>query len=346
MEAFCRCHSCGTEVNADTRRCPNCYVALGAATRAPSPLRAAPSPALGSDQASSAPAQVPPTTTKVAQGTLIAVSTDGASVTDVARFTEHRDIAAAAEVRSRSDAGSPSDVRSPSVVRCPACETTVLPVTGWCSYCMEPLPIDGSSSDASTLAEWDFEDFEMELPDETPSAQVIVGPWPDQPHQPHQLDQPVQYVEPVRLDQPVQPVQPVQPAEPEPDQSNVVTLASWRQRALAALIDAAVFLPAAIALVFSTTIGLVLLVAAVAVTAWQVCHLQGRSGQTIGKNRVGIFVVGEASLAPIGVRRSGLRQLAHGIDAALFGLGYLWPLWDTKRQTFADQLFSTIVLSD
>jgi uncharacterized RDD family membrane protein YckC len=181
---------------------------------------------------------------------------------------------------------------------------------------MEPLPIDGSSSDASTLAAWDFEDFEMDLPDETPSAQVIVGPWPDQPDR------------------------------PDCDRPDVVTFASWRQRALAALIDAAVFLPAAIALAFSTTVGLVLLVAAVAFTAWQVCRLQGRSGQTIGKNRVGIFVVGEASLAPIGVRRSGLRQLAHGIDAALFGLGYLWPLWDTKRQTFADQLFSTIVLSN
>jgi uncharacterized RDD family membrane protein YckC len=204
-----------------------------------------------------------------------------------------------------------TDVPLASAVRCPACETTVLPVTGWCSYCMEPLPIDGLSSDASTLAAWDFEDFETELPgempSEMPSAQVIVGPWPDRP--------------------------------------NGLTYASWQQRAIAALVDTAVFLPAAIAMVFSPMVSVVLLVAAVAFTAWQVCRLQGRTGQTIGKNRVGIFVVEEASLAPIGVRRSALRQLAHGIDAALFGLGYLWPLWDAKHQTFADQLFSTVVVS-
>ncbi|MDQ1393442.1 MAG: hypothetical protein QOF30_2419 [Acidimicrobiaceae bacterium] len=172
---------------------------------------------------------------------------------------------------------------------------------------MEPLPIDGESSVTSALDAWDFEDFELDIPDALSGAEVIVGPWPDRP--------------------------------------NGTTYATWQQRAMAALIDGAAFVPAAAALAFSPTIGIVLLVAAVVFTAWQVCHLQGRTGQTVGKHHVGIFVVDDAGLTPIGVRRSALRQLAHGIDAALFGLGYLWPLWDAKRQTFADQLLSTVVVA-
>jgi uncharacterized RDD family membrane protein YckC len=29
---------------------------------------------------------------------------------------------------------------------------------------------------------------------------------------------------------------------------------------------------------------------------------------------------------------------------SFFLLGYLWPLWDDKRQTFADKICSTVVL--
>jgi hypothetical protein len=31
--------------------------------------------------------------------------------------------------------------------------------------------------------------------------------------------------------------------------------------------------------------------------------------------------------------------------ATLLYLGYLWPLWDAKRQTFADEICSTVVLA-
>jgi hypothetical protein len=27
-------------------------------------------------------------------------------------------------------------------------------------------------------------------------------------------------------------------------------------------------------------------------------------------------------------------------------VGYLWPLWDDKRQTFADQIMKTIVINE
>src|SRR5215472_14035597 len=42
VETTSRCHSCGVQVRPSSRRCSNCYVAIGAASRAPAPLRAAP----------------------------------------------------------------------------------------------------------------------------------------------------------------------------------------------------------------------------------------------------------------------------------------------------------------
>lgn len=37
-----------------------------------------------------------------------------------------------------------------------------------------------------------------------------------------------------------------------------------------------------------------------------------------------------------------VRQLAHVLDTLICYLGYLFPLWDAKRQTFADKLMSTV----
>ena len=39
-----------------------------------------------------------------------------------------------------------------------------------------------------------------------------------------------------------------------------------------------------------------------------------------------------------------VRDLAHIVDG-FFYLGYLWPLWDATRQTFADKICSTVVLA-
>jgi uncharacterized RDD family membrane protein YckC len=147
--------------------------------------------------------------------------------------------------------------------------------------------------------------FDAEASEAEPGGQVIVGPWADRPV--------------------------------------AVRHASWRQRVLAALIDGAVFLPALVATALSVTVGGLLLGAAIAFTVWQLCFRQGRTGQSVGKHLLRLFVVREDRLTPIGPRRATLRLLAHGIDAALLGVGFLWPLWDAKRQTFADQLLGTIV---
>ena len=44
------------------------------------------------------------------------------------------------------------------------------------------------------------------------------------------------------------------------------------------------------------------------------------------------------------VRVVVLRQIAHLIDSAIFYVGYLFPLWDAKRQTLADKIMATVCL--
>jgi uncharacterized RDD family membrane protein YckC len=76
---------------------------------------------------------------------------------------------------------------------------------------------------------------------------------------------------------------------------------------------------------------------------WNRAFKQGRTGQSIGKKVMGIRLVDEYSGRPIGAGMAFVRELAHALDGAAY-LGYLWPLWDDKRQTFADKILNTVVV--
>jgi hypothetical protein len=41
---------------------------------------------------------------------------------------------------------------------------------------------------------------------------------------------------------------------------------------------------------------------------------------------------------------SVIRQICHVVDTIICYLGWLWPLWDGKRQTIADKIVSTVCL--
>ena len=75
---------------------------------------------------------------------------------------------------------------------------------------------------------------------------------------------------------------------------------------------------------------------------WNFGYRQGRTGSSVGKTALRLWVIDVASGEPIGFQRSVIRQFAHVADTLSLGLGFLWPLWDSKRQTFADKLASTV----
>lgn len=83
-------------------------------------------------------------------------------------------------------------------------------------------------------------------------------------------------------------------------------------------------------------------VAALAYWVWNWGYRQGVTGSSIGKSVVKFRVVSEKNGQPIGFGRSILRQLAHVIDGIICYIGYLFPLWDAKRQTLADKIMSTV----
>jgi uncharacterized RDD family membrane protein YckC len=82
----------------------------------------------------------------------------------------------------------------------------------------------------------------------------------------------------------------------------------------------------------------------IAYIVWNHGYRQGRTGSSIGKGIMKFKVVSEKTRQPIGFVKSIVRQLAHLIDSAVCYLGYLFPLWDAKRQTIADKIMSTICL--
>lgn len=66
------------------------------------------------------------------------------------------------------------------------------------------------------------------------------------------------------------------------------------------------------------------------------------TGWTLGRALFGIAVRDADGNAP-GVLRLTARELGHLLDTLALGVGWLWPLWDRRRRTFADLLAGTRV---
>ena len=75
---------------------------------------------------------------------------------------------------------------------------------------------------------------------------------------------------------------------------------------------------------------------------WNRVVRQGRTGQSIGKSALHLRLVAEYTGEPAGAGLAFGREFAHILDGFCY-LGYLWPLWDAKNQTFADKICGTLV---
>ncbi|MEU3777751.1 RDD family protein [Streptomyces sp. NPDC032472] len=73
-------------------------------------------------------------------------------------------------------------------------------------------------------------------------------------------------------------------------------------------------------------------------------YKEGSTGQTTGKKIVGISLRREADGNVLGFGMAFVRKLAHILDGIPCYIGWLWPLWDDKKQTFADKVCSTVVI--
>jgi uncharacterized RDD family membrane protein YckC len=123
--------------------------------------------------------------------------------------------------------------------------------------------------------------------------------------------------------------------------------ANWGQRVLAYLIDA---LPPGI-------VGYILLVAfngppetivvLLVIFGWLIFnrwYLGGTTGQSIGKKVLNIRLVSDETGQPIGMLMAFVRDVCHIVDSIICYVGWLVPLWDSKRQTLADKIMRTVVV--
>jgi uncharacterized RDD family membrane protein YckC len=87
------------------------------------------------------------------------------------------------------------------------------------------------------------------------------------------------------------------------------------------------------------------------VLAWLViwlyngCYLNGTTGQSWGKRALRLKLVRMADNQLIGAGAAVVRGLAHILDILTLGVGFLLPLWDARRQTLADKVMKTVVVS-
>jgi uncharacterized RDD family membrane protein YckC len=84
--------------------------------------------------------------------------------------------------------------------------------------------------------------------------------------------------------------------------------------------------------------------AGLAFTAWNRWYKMGTTGQSIGKQVLKFKVVSEKTGQPIGPLMAFVRDLAHVVDSIICYIGWLFPLWDAKRQTLADKIMTTVCL--
>ena len=139
---------------------------------------------------------------------------------------------------------------------------------------------------------------------------------------------------------------------PAVDEAAPNELARWHIRAAALAVDVlpGVAVVATMALVWLAVptqsmwwwVSVPVLVGAALVTMVNRAILPAIIGWSLGRALLGIEVVRPDGTA-VGVGRLMLRELAHLLDTLSVFVGWLWPLWDSRRRTFADLLLRTEV---
>jgi uncharacterized RDD family membrane protein YckC len=147
------------------------------------------------------------------------------------------------------------------------------------------------------------------------------------------------------------------PLAGSPDSSPYGELADWGPRALGILIDflmifvlwivafIVVIVLGAISSTLGALVGLVLYLA-LAVAWLYLGYLVGQNGRSPGMAIIGLRCVSQETGQTIGGGMGVVRTIAHIIDSLICYIGWLFPLWDVQRQTIADKLVKTVVLTN
>ena len=120
--------------------------------------------------------------------------------------------------------------------------------------------------------------------------------------------------------------------------------ASWIQRVGAYLIDVAPIIILEIIFSRILVVYVLVLIASLGWTIYNRWYQAGTTGQSLGKKLLNLRLVSEETGQPIGMLMAFVRDICHIIDSVICFIGYLFPLWDSKRQTIADKIVKTVVI--
>ena len=80
------------------------------------------------------------------------------------------------------------------------------------------------------------------------------------------------------------------------------------------------------------------------ITIWNRIFKMGRTGQSVGKKVIGLYLLDDKTGQPIGAGMCFLRELLQGLINQVFYLGWLWMLWDADKQTLGDKAVHSSVV--
>jgi uncharacterized RDD family membrane protein YckC len=81
-----------------------------------------------------------------------------------------------------------------------------------------------------------------------------------------------------------------------------------------------------------------IIAALVVITFW------AQHGATPGKRVLGLVIVDAATGGPVPIGRLVLRYVGYVVSAIPFCLGYLWMIWDARKQGWHDKMAGTLVV--
>jgi uncharacterized RDD family membrane protein YckC len=125
-------------------------------------------------------------------------------------------------------------------------------------------------------------------------------------------------------------------------------LAEWGPRAVGYLIDAGLILAVLVVFAilgvisdFFSVIGYLASMAIAIIFAVQVGH----DGQSPGMRVMGLKCISAQTGQTIGGGMGVVRGLATILNSIICYVGWLFPLWDAQKQTLADKVMTTVVVS-
>jgi uncharacterized RDD family membrane protein YckC len=74
-------------------------------------------------------------------------------------------------------------------------------------------------------------------------------------------------------------------------------------------------------------------------------YLAGTTGQSMGKKIAKVKLIKEETGQPIGFGNAFVRHLCHFVDSIACYAGWFAPLWEAKKQTWADKIMGTVVVN-